>query len=245
LISEQLIDILKNAKRVAVLTGAGVSAESGVPTFRGTDGLWKRFSPEELASFDAFMRNPELVWEWYQYRRSLIYDIKPNTGHYALAEMEDLFDDFILITQNVDGLHQVAGSKKIIELHGNIRRNKCSKCGEYYAEEIPVDKKEVPKCRCGGLIRPDVVWFGEMLPEDAINKAFYAARNSDLFFSVGTSGFVHPAAQLPITAKESKAYVVEINPDKTAITPYLDELLKGPSGKILPEIVKLLKLNNA
>lgn len=238
--SENLINALKNAKKVAVLTGAGISAESGVPTFRGENGLWKKFRPEELANFDAFMRNPELVWEWYQYRRSLIYDINPNPGHYALAELEKKYDSFHLITQNIDGLHNIAGSENIIELHGNIRRNKCAVCNKQHNGEIPVDRKEVQKCDCGGLIRPDVVWFGEMLPGDAIRMAFSAAENCDLFFSVGTSALVQPAAHLPIVAKESGAFVVEVNPDRTVITSHLDEHLHGPSGEILPELVKLL-----
>jgi NAD-dependent deacetylase len=242
LFSDNLLNALKNSKKVAVLTGAGVSAESGVPTFRGEEGLWKKFRAEELANFDAFMRNPELVWEWYQYRRSLIYNIKPNPGHHALAELAGKIGDFHLITQNIDGLHDAAGSKDIIELHGNIRRNKCATCGEFYSEDIPIEQKEVPKCHCGGLIRPDVVWFGEVLPVEAIRKAFWAAENCDLFFSIGTSAIVHPAAQLPISAKEAGAYVVEINREKTVITAYIDEHISGPSGEILPELLKHLAL---
>ncbi|MBD3233106.1 MAG: NAD-dependent protein deacylase [candidate division Zixibacteria bacterium] len=241
MVSQQLKDHIKKARRVAVLTGAGVSAESGVPTFRGEHGLWKKFRPEELANFDAFMRNPELVWEWYQYRRSLIYDIEPNPGHFALAKMENAFDEFSLITQNIDGLHQKAGSQRVIELHGNIRRNKCATCGEFHEDEIPITQKKVIKCHCGGLIRPDVVWFGEMLPVDAIRNAFEWAESCDIFFSVGTSAIVHPAAQLPITAKQAGIYVVEVNPDKTPITAYVDEHLQGPSGEILPEIIKFLE----
>jgi len=240
LISEKLADALRNSKRVVALTGAGVSAESGVPTFRGDSGLWKKFRPEELANFDAFIRNPQLVWEWYQYRRSLIYEIEPNPGHYALANMEKRYNEFHLITQNVDGLHHVAGSTNIIELHGNIRRNKCASCEKIYDKEISFQQKDVQKCECGGLIRPDVVWFGEVLPADALQRALSAAENCELFFSIGTSAIVQPAAQLPFAAKEAGAYVVEINPEKTAITSYLDEHLEGPSGEILPKLLKIL-----
>jgi NAD-dependent deacetylase len=239
LFSDKLINALKNARKVAVLTGAGISAESGVPTFRGEEGLWKKFRPEELANYDAFMRNPELVWEWYQWRRSMIYDIEPNPGHYALVELGKKYD-LTLITQNIDGLHEKAGSTNIIELHGNIRRNKCATCGRMYDGEISVEQKDLVKCRCGGNIRPDVVWFGEALPAEAFRNAFQAAETCDVFFSVGTSALVQPAAQLPLTAKESGAFVVEVNPDRTVITAYLDEHLHGPSGEIMPRLLEQL-----
>lgn len=237
--SDKLINALKNARKVAVLTGAGVSAESGVPTFRGEEGLWKKFHPEELANYDAFMRNPELVWEWYQWRRSMIYDIEPNPGHYALVELGKKYD-LTLITQNIDGLHEKAGSANIIELHGNIRRNKCASCGRMYDGEISVEQKDLVKCQCGGNIRPDVVWFGEALPAEAFRNAFRAAETCDVFFSIGTSALVQPAAQLPLTAKESGAYVVEVNPDRTVITAYLDEHLHGSSGEIMPRLLERL-----
>ncbi|MCP4631578.1 MAG: NAD-dependent deacylase [candidate division Zixibacteria bacterium] len=240
LFSDKLVNAMKTAKRVAVLTGAGVSAESGVPTFRGDDGLWKKFRPEELANFDAFMRNPDLVWEWYQYRRSMIYDIEPNPGHYAIAEMQEKCRKFTLITQNIDGLHDIAGSKDIIELHGNIRRNKCASCDSFYEKEIELEQNKSPKCDCGGNIRPDVVWFGEMLPVHALRDAFFATENCELFFSVGTSALVQPAAHLPVAAKQAGAYVIEINPEETMITSYVDEHLQGPSGEILPELIKLI-----
>jgi NAD-dependent deacetylase len=239
--SPEFTRVLKSARSVAVLTGAGVSAESGVPTFRGEEGLWKKFRAEELATVDAFMRNPELVWEWYQYRRALMREVKPNPGHYALAEMENYFDDFTLITQNIDGLHRAAGSKNILELHGNIQKNKCFECGRSFAGEINPESGELPLCGCGGKIRPDVVWFGELLPAKAINGGFEASGRAELFFSVGTSALVHPAASMPIQAKRSGAYLVEINLEPTPLTPVADCAFHGKSGEILPEIVEKLR----
>lgn len=237
--SEELLEKLRKATRVAVLTGAGISAESGVPTFRGKDGLWKKFRPEELANFDAFIRNPQLVWEWYQYRRRLISEVEPNPGHRALVELEKLLPDFAVITQNVDGLHQRAGSRKVIELHGNILRNRCIECGKV-TYEVDFPKDDVPHCECGGLIRPDVVWFGELLPEEALEQAYMYARTSNMFFSVGTSAVVQPAASLPLEAKRYGAYVVEINTESTPLTPYADEHLRGKAGEVLPKLVEAL-----
>lgn len=239
--SQRLIQKLKSAKSVAVLTGAGISAESGVPTFRGENGLWKKFKPEELATFDAFIRNPELVWEWYNYRRKLIMEVKPNPGHYALVELENLFPDFALITQNVDNLHRRAGSKNVIELHGNIERNYCIKCGRRYDDINLALEMKVPKCDCGGLIRPDVVWFGEFLPPDAWEKAEMSASRCEVFFSIGTSGIVYPAASLPQIAKRSGAYTVEINIERTDLSWFMDEVIIGKAGEVLPELVKKLK----
>jgi len=240
-ISDKLKSLLFKDTKVVVLTGAGISAESGVPTFRGEDGLWKKFRPEELATFDAFMANPELVWEWYQYRRKIIEDIKPNPGHLALVDFENHFDRFDLITQNVDGLHHKAGSEKVIELHGNIRRNKCIQCGKIYESLEETIEGTPPKCPCAGNIRPDVVWFGEMLPQDAINYAFAVSQKCDLFFSVGTSAVIHPAASLPLIAKRAGAYVVEVNISPTEISGIVDESLFGKSGEILPSLVKFFK----
>ncbi|MDH4222253.1 MAG: NAD-dependent deacylase [candidate division Zixibacteria bacterium] len=239
--SEVLKTFLKKDKRVAVLTGAGISAESGVPTFRGEDGLWKKFKPEELATFDAFISNPQLVWEWYEYRRKLISEVKPNPAHYSLAEMQGYFESFHLITQNVDGLHQKAGSKEVIELHGNIKRNKCISCDKRF-EEIELTSKEMPpKCRCGGLIRPDVVWFGEMLPAEAINKAHELSSKCDIFFSIGTSAVVYPAASLPLIAKKAGAYLVEVNLERTELSHLADEVFLGKAGEIMPEIAGFIK----
>jgi NAD-dependent deacetylase len=240
-ISETLRSLLVKKTKVVVLTGAGISAESGVPTFRGEEGLWKKFRPEELATFDAFMANPELVWEWYQYRRKIIEEIKPNPGHLALVEFQKHFDKFHLITQNVDGLHHQAGSKNVIELHGNIRRNKCIRCGKKYETLQGTAPSTPPNCSCGGNIRPDVVWFGEMLPQKEIQWAFEVSSDGNLFFSVGTSAAVHPAASLPLIAKRGGAYVVEVNVSPTEISHLVDESLLGKSGEILPWLVELMK----
>jgi NAD-dependent deacetylase len=239
--SNLLIERLHNAKRVAVLTGAGISAESGVATFRGADGLWQKFKPEELANFQAFMKNPKMVWEWYNYRRELIMEVKPNAGHFALVEMERLFPDFILITQNVDNLHQVAGSRNICELHGNIMRNRCVDCNKIITDLELEASPAIPRCDCGGMLRPDVVWFGEMLPEQALQTAFAAAQNAEVFLTIGTSAQVQPAASLPVEAQRAGAYVVEINIERTVISNYLNETISGPSGVVLPDLLARLK----
>lgn len=231
---------LKEAKTVSVLTGAGVSAESGVPTFRDKGGIWEKFKPEELANFETFLNNPDFVWNWYQHRREIMRDVKPNVGHFALAEMEIIFDDFNLITQNIDNLHIRAGSKNVTELHGNIERNYCIKCNQFY-NEVSVEEKKVLKCECGGLIRPDVVWFGELLPVESISFAEQSAINSEVFFSIGTSAEVYPAAMLPVTARRAGAYVVEINPQYTSISDYVDETILGKSGEVLTELLKEIK----
>ena len=238
-ISQRLIAKLRQADAVATFTGAGMSAESGVPTFRGEDGIWKKFKPEELANFDAFMRNPDLVWEWYNHRKKLIADIQPNAGHRALAEMEKHHRRFSIITQNIDNLHRRAGSTTIYELHGNIERNYCIGCGKYFTNEEILSQQQVPRCSfCKNLIRPDVVWFGENLPEDEWNESVKAAEHADLFFSIGTSGVVFPAASLPAIAKKSGAYVVEINIEPTDLTPKADEVLLGKAGVILPQLMR-------
>ncbi len=240
--SGRLLAKLASARAVAALTGAGISAESGVPTFRGNEGLWKKFKPEELANFDAFIRNPDLVWEWYAYRKRLIAEVKPNAGHYALAEMEKLFPEFSLITQNIDNLHQRAGNSRVYELHGNIERNYCIECGRRYRNEELISVTTAPWCsNCNGLIRPDVVWFGELLPADQWNSSERAARGADVFFSIGTSGIVYPAASLPIIAKESGAYLVEVNPERTPLSDRADEVLLGIAGEFLPALVDGLK----
>ncbi|MFA6570592.1 MAG: NAD-dependent deacylase [Bacteroidota bacterium] len=237
-----LIERLKNAQYVAVLTGAGVSAESGIKTFRDPDGLWAKLNPAELASVDGFMANPQMVWEWYQHRREIIHSSKPNPGHYAMAEMQKLFPKFTLITQNVDRLHQQAGSTNVVELHGNIIENHCFNCSKPYIEEVNVSDSKLPACTyCNGRIRPSVVWFGEMLPEDAIEQAQDTAENCDLFFCAGTSAEVYPAANIPILAKQSGAFVVEVNPNDTVLSNYVDLKLAYPSGVAFPAIVEKLK----
>jgi NAD-dependent deacetylase len=243
-LSKNLANLLQHAQSICVLTGAGISAESGVPTFRGADGLWKKFRPEELANFDAFIANPQLVWEWYSYRRKLIETVAPNAGHTALARMEEYVEDFTLVTQNVDNLHKRAGSRRILELHGNIMRSLCIDCGK--REEHPVFSEVggVPKCKsCGGFIRPDVVWLGEMLPSGIFEEAEAAAQRCALFLSVGTSALVYPAALLPITAKQSGAYTVEINIEPTELSSRFDESIFGKAGEVLPLILESLPMN--
>ena len=241
-IPELLLERLAEAHRVAVLTGAGVSAESGIKTFRDPDGLWAKLNPAELASPQGFMSNPDLVWSWYQHRRDIIYSNKPNPGHYAIAEMEDLFPEFTLITQNVDRLHQSAGSTKVYELHGNIIDNHCMNCKEPYVKEIDTESKTPPMCdKCGGKIRPSVVWFGEMLPYDALMQSQNAAAASDVFFSVGTAAEVYPAADLPIVALRNGALVVEVNPNNTVISNAVHIKLAAPSGEALPILIEKFK----
>jgi NAD-dependent deacetylase len=239
-IPEHLIERLKTARRVVVSTGAGGSAESGVPTFRGKDGIWKKMKAEELATVDGFMKNPQLVWEWYQYRRELMNQVKPNPGHYAIVQFEKIFPEFTLITQNIDGLHARAGSGRILELHGNIARNKCFQCDRIYDKEIDL-ADGLPHCDCGGMIRPDVVWFGEMLPHEVLRDAFGSCEVAEIFFSVGTSAVVQPAASLPLMAKRGGAYVVEVNIEATPLTAISDLFLQGKSGEILPRIVEALR----
>lgn len=239
----QLIDRLKSAQRVVVLTGAGVSAESGVPTFRDAQtGLWSKFNPEELATPRAFRRNPRLVWEWYEYRRKLVAEAKPNPAHTALAEMERLFPEFHLVTQNIDGLHQRAGSRNVVELHGNITRTKCFDEGTIVSNWTEIGDVP-PKCpNCGGLLRLDVVWFEEPMPEKETALAFRFGTNCDLFFSIGTSAVVYPAASLPFEALESGATVVEINLQSTPLTSKAHFVLAGPAGSVVPDLLKSLRI---
>lgn len=239
--SETLVEQLARAERIAVLTGAGISAESGVPTFRDPGGLWQRFKPEELANIDAFLRNPTLVQGWYAHRRNVVEDVAPNPGHDALAELERLVPEFLLATQNVDGLHQRAGSARVVELHGAITRSYCVDCGETAADgELgAIERGLEARCTgCGGLLRPDVTWFGEMLPEGAMEAAAEAAATADVFLSVGTSAVVYPAAGLPLVAKDSGAYVAEVNVERSAIAHELDEVVLGRSGEVLPVLVE-------
>lgn len=239
--SNRLISLLKESERITVFTGAGISAESGVPTFRGDEGLWKKFKPEELASIDAFMNNPDVVWEWYKQRKAIIASIQPNPGHYALAEMEHHYKRFSIITQNIDNLHRRAGSQTVYELHGNIERNYCIGCGRHYRNEELFQFDKAPRCTiCRGLLRPDVVWFGEMLPDDEWNSSVEASEHTDIFFSIGTSAIVYPAASLPLTAKHAGAYLVEINIEPTELSYKADEVLTGKSGDILPKLLNYI-----
>jgi NAD-dependent deacetylase len=238
---EQLAEQIVRCRRAVALTGAGISAESGVPTFRGKEGLWGKFRAEELATMDAFLANPKIVWEWYNWRRKLIGEVKPNPGHHALAELALYFENFTLVTQNVDGLHRQAGSKEVLELHGNIMRNKCVSCQEIYRDE-DIDPDRIPECpRCRGRIRPDVVWFGEMLPEAVIEEAFRRSEQAEIFFAVGTSAIVHPAASLPVIAKRMGALLVEINPEPTPLSEAADFRFAEPSGEFLPRLLKAVE----
>lgn len=232
-----VVSALREASSIIVLTGSGISEESGVPTFReAKTGLWARFDPQELATPGAFARDPALVWNWYEWRRKLVAHARPNPGHLAIAELQRCTPNVTLVTQNVDGLHQEAGSREVIELHGNIRRTKCS------VEDATVhefeDGETPPLCpSCGAPLRPDVVWFGEMLPRGALGAASMAARGAELVLSVGTSSLVYPAAGLPFEALDNGATVVEINPSETPLTPHADYALRGLAGDVLPRLV--------
>jgi NAD-dependent deacetylase len=235
----ELIRFLTKATHVAALTGAGVSQESGLRTFRDAQsGLWAQYRPEDLATPRAFARDPKLVWDWYSHRRKMARGAQPNAGHYALAEMERRISDFTLITQNVDGLHHAAGSKHILELHGNILNVRCSECGTF-ADDWHEEPDVVPHCaKCNGLLRPDVVWFEESLPREQLEAAVHATRACQVFLSIGTSGVVQPAAALAHAAKSDGAVVVEINAEPTPLTPKVDYAFHGKSGAILPELVR-------
>ncbi len=190
----------------------------------------------------AFISNPRLVWEWYNWRRQVIGEVKPNPGHYALCDLQQFFDRFILVTQNIDGLHRAAGSENILELHGNIYRNKCVDCNDQFPKDVDIDPDNISRCpRCGGKIRPDVVWFGEMLDAQVISRAFSESEETELFFSIGTSAVVHPAASLPITAKRHGATLVEINPETTPLTGLADYYVPAKSGEFLPKLIERLK----
>lgn len=233
-----LLSFLRKVERAVVLTGAGVSQESGLRTFRDAQsGLWAQYRPEDLATPQAFARDPQLVWDWYALRREKARSAEPNPGHFALVEMEKRIAEFTLITQNVDGLHQRAGSVRVVELHGNLQRVKCSRCGQQ-ASAWEAASPKVPQClRCGGLLRPDVVWFGESLPPHALAAAIQASQTCQVFFSIGTSGLVQPAASLAYAARERGAVVVEINLEPTPLTGQVDFFLQGKSGEILPALV--------
>ena len=237
-ISEKTIKAIQNSEKVVVLTGAGISAESGVPTFRGEEGLWRNFRAEELATPFAFQRDPKLVWEWYDWRRNLIKPLHPNAGHKIIASIEQKKPDFNLITQNVDGLHRKAGSEKCVELHGNIWKTRCTKEGKV-TENLESPLKTIPPmCECGAMLRPHIVWFGESLPVEAIQSSYKAVENCDLMLVVGTSAAVQPAASLPGIAKKAGAFVIEVNAEKTPVSDMADDSYIGKAGEILPLLEK-------
>jgi len=232
----RLIERLQAARKIVALTGAGISAESGLSTFRDAQtGLWSKFKPEELATAEAFQRDPKFVQGWYAWRREQALNAQPNAGHLALVQMEQRAPEFLLVTQNVDGLHARAGSKRVVELHGNIHRFRC------FENDCATDNFDLEhgRCRsCGGNLRPDVVWFGEVLPIDALETATNAAELCDVFLSIGTSSVVYPAADLWRRAKERGAIVIEINKDPTPLTPLADHSFLGKAGEILPALVQ-------
>jgi NAD-dependent deacetylase len=234
---QEMIDRLRAAERIVAFTGAGISAESGLSTFRDAQtGLWAKYRPEDLATPQAFRRNPRMVWEWYEWRRDFVAQAEPNPGHHALARIEAARPGFLLATQNVDGLHARAGSRNLVELHGNIRRTICFDHRHLAESWDPADEPP-PRCsQCGGLLRPDVVWFGEALPEGALRRAQEAAAQCDLFLSIGTSTMVYPAAELPFIAGSNGATVVEINPDVTPLSRLADFVLREKAGVALPAI---------
>jgi len=232
------LEALKSATRVVALTGSGISAESGIPTFRGEDGLWKGYRAEELATPEGFSRNPERVWEWYRWRLDDFFrKAKPNPGHLALARLEE-FVDLTVVTQNIDGLHQRAGNSRILELHGSAWRVKCSRqqCDLGHGK-TPDSLEKMPVCECGAPLRPDVVWFGEMLPPGVLEDGAASASACDVALVVGTSALVYPAASLPFLALEAGAFVIEVNPAPTPLSSQVQECLCGQAGKILPALI--------
>lgn len=234
--SEKLFIRLRNASSIAVLTGAGISAESGVPTFRGKDGIWNDRQVEELATVTTMKKDPAEFWGFYNDRRAQLEKAKPNLGHYALVDIERHFEDFTVITQNIDDLHRRAGTNKLIELHGNIFRDKCTACGNL---QSPGEGEH--RCqKCGEPVRPDVVLFGENLDQKNIRAAQEVAAVCEVFFSVGTSSIVEPAASLPYLAKANGAYLVELNTEETPLSIHANESLRGATGKILPQIAILV-----
>lgn len=236
---ESIKDQIKNVDKIVVVTGAGISQESGIPTFRGKDGLWRSYDAMKLATIDAFYDNPKLVWEWYNERRKNIFQAQPNQGHKAIAELEK-YAQVTVLTQNIDGLHQKAGSSKVLELHGSIITIKCSVCD--YKEEILTEISNLPPlCKCGNILRPDVVWFGEILPQNVWKNAIVFASQCDLMIVVGTSLVVSPANTLPIYAKQNNSFLIEINPENTDMSTYMDLVIKNTSAVALPEFVSSFK----
>ena len=235
---ERAAAALGKARHVCVLTGAGISAESGIPTFRDAqEGLWANYDPLDLATPEGFERDPELVWRWYEWRRDLIRKAQPNAGHRALAELARRVPRLTLVTQNVDGLHQRAGSPDVLEYHGNILRDRCT-VEQVIAERSEDSRSGLPRCAaCGGLLRPDVVWFGEAIPHQPMLRAATAAEDCDVFLSVGTSSLVYPAAGLAEIALSRRVPVIEVNPNETELTAHADIALRGPAGRILPQLL--------
>lgn len=235
---ESVADKLQQAKKIVFVTGAGISQESGIPTFRGNDGLWRKHDPMQLATIDAFYQNPKLVWEWYEDRRKNILAAKPNAGHVAIADLAKYKQVWVL-TQNIDGLHQRAGSKNVLELHGSIITIKCTACD--FKDKITSGFSEVPPlCKCGNILRPDVVWFGEPLPQDIWGEAMKQASQCDVMVVAGTSLAVSPANLLPAYAKQNGALMIEVNPEETLMSHSMDLSIRATSAKTLPQIVSIV-----
>jgi NAD-dependent deacetylase len=242
---DRAVEILAPVSKLVVATGAGMSKESGIPTFRDApNALWADYNPEELATPEGFRRDPPLVWNWYVDRRKMIAEARPHAGHYAVADLESMFDDFLLVTQNIDNLHRRAGSRNIVEVHGNIFRFKCFD-NEHPVESLPKTNEVPPRCHCGSFIRPDVVWFGEMLAQDDLDRAFAGLSACDAVLVVGTSGIVYPAASFPHAAKSMGAAVVEVNPEETPISVLADVFIQAEAGDALPKLVERLKAARA
>ena len=236
-ITARLRELIARGRNVVALTGAGISAESGVPTFRSLGGFWENESLEDLATPEGFERDPRRVWAWYDARRRELAACAPNAGHLALARYERRHPGFTLITQNVDGLHRAAGSRRVVALHGDLFGVRCTRDGtarEHRRAPLP---EIPPRCGCGALLRPDVVWFGEPLPKEAMQAALRATLAADLFLVVGTSALVYPAAGLPLEARDGGAFVVEINIEPTPLTPMADEVIRGPAAAVLPDLL--------
>lgn len=235
---ETVLGRIRDAKKIVFVTGAGISQESGIPTFRGKDGHWRKHDPMTLATIEAFYQNPELVWEWYEDRRKNILAAKPNDGHVAISDLSK-YKDVVVLTQNIDGLHQRAGSKQVFELHGSIIRIKCTVC-DFKADAKSVFDKLPPMCKCGEMLRPDVVWFGEALPQDVWHDAINHAKSCDVMVIAGTSLAVYPANILPMFAKQNGATLIEINPEQTVMSSDMDLSLRETSANALPNLVSLL-----
>ena len=230
---------LKGSKKIVFVTGAGISQESGIPTFRGKDGYWRRYDPMKLASIDAFYDDPKLVWEWYEDRRKNILSVKPNEGHFAISQMEE-FKDVVVLTQNIDGLHQRSGSTNVLELHGSIIRIKCTVCD--FTDNITENFESLPpKCKCGSMLRPDVVWFGEPLPQNIWQSAIKEASICDVMIIVGTSLVVSPANTLPVYAKQNGAILIEVNPEKTVMSNDMALSIQATSVGVLPKMLSIFK----
>ncbi|RZD34495.1 MAG: NAD-dependent protein deacylase [Thaumarchaeota archaeon] len=230
---------LKDSRKIVFVTGAGISQESGIPTFRGKDGYWRKYDPMKLASIDAFYDDPKLVWEWYDDRRKNILDVKPNEGHFAISQMEE-FKDVVILTQNIDGLHQRSGSTNVLELHGSIIRIKCTVCD--FTDNITENFESLPpKCKCGSMLRPDVVWFGEPLPQNIWQSAIKEASICDVMIIVGTSLVVSPANTLPVYAKQNGAILIEVNPEKTVMSNDMTLSIQATSVGVLPKMLSIFK----